>query len=165
MKLSSRFVGVAVALGIGLAPHSASASDAVAAVSAAIGGYHPSVTNEQLEQLAGGRESLVQALLEIRNDQTTPFVGVRAERLLLDYADRSDVQAALSADVDSPSSAGLARTVAIHLGRAPSADSQAALARKIVDRANREAEFVPFARTLKDSPEPRVQSVARSLKE
>ena len=130
----------------------------------ALSGFHVGATPDGLEQLAGGREALIAALLELRTNNQVPFVGIRAEKMLLSYAGRSDVDQALSADVNSTTNQGLARTVAMHLDRAPSAELRTSLSEQIVNRANREPGFAPFARALTQSSDPSVRAVARSLR-
>jgi hypothetical protein len=120
-------------------------------------------SREQLEEIAGGKDALVAALLELRTDDSTPFVAVRAEKILIGYADRDDVAQALTSDINSTQYAGLARTVSIHVNDAPTSTARVALGRQLLERAGKDSSFLPYARALEDSTEPELRNAARSL--
>lgn len=152
---------IALILGLTLLPLTAFAGT-TEDVSKALSGYHFSGDLASLEKIAGGKENLINALLELRTTDAIPFVAIRAERLLVSYADEERVHNALSADLGSEHK-GLARTVVLHLDKAPST-ARESLARKAVERASHEEDFKPFARSLASSSDAKVRELARSVK-
>ena len=141
----------------GLAQSSQSAEESV---KAELAGRHFSEQRENLEQLAGGREELVAILLTLRTSEDPPFVGIRAEKLLLHYADDPRVAEALADDVSSVERTGLARAVALHLDRVPTSRVRQKLATEVVSRAGKERAFLPYANSLKKSEDPEVKRIA-----
>ena len=131
----------------------------------ALSGRHMETTTVQLEEMAGGQDQLVAKLLEYRTKETPPFVAIRSEKLLLNYAGRAEVQAALEQDVQSPQYKGLARTVAVHLDQVPDAGARQRLARAVVSRAKTESDFTSFAKGLEKSNDEKVREVAKTLTE
>ena len=154
-------------MGAALLVHSAApvvrADDATDKVSAALSGYHFDTTPAKLEAIAGGKDQLVAALLALRTSEALPFVGIRAEKLLLEYSDRKDVQDALMEDLASEKYKGLARTVTMHLDRASTPAVRQALARAAVERAKGDTDFMPYAKAMVHSTDPEVQRMARGL--
>lgn len=130
----------------------------------ALSGYHVTATGEQLEAMAGGADELIRILIALRTLETPPFVGIRAEKLLLTYADRPEVSAVLESDLRSTELAGLARIIPAHLDKVPSAAVRRSLARVALDRAASDGSFVPYAKGLLSSQDTEVQQMARSLK-
>ncbi|MCB0323740.1 MAG: hypothetical protein KDD69_09215 [Bdellovibrionales bacterium] len=116
---------------------------------------------EILESLAGGQDALVRILLDYRTKETPPFVGIRAQKLLLGYANREDVADALAGDVTSEEYFGLARIVSLHLDQVPSEATRSRLGRAIIERAKKEARFERYARGLLQSQDPAVSRMAR----
>lgn len=130
-------------------------------VVAALSGRHMNISIEQLEELAGGEDALVETLLQIRTNEQPPFAGIRAEKILLHYAHRSDVQEALEADIKSTQYKGLARTVTVHLDKVSDASARRKLAQKAITRAENDDEFKPYAKQLLKSKDAQVQSLAK----
>ena len=114
----------------------------------------------KLERLVGGRDRLVERCLALRSD-ARPFVGARAEKTLLFYADDERVEKALGNDLQSPSNLGLAQVVAVGLDSIPNADVRGRLAQKIIEKSKQEPGFRPFARSLMESADPAVSKLAR----
>lgn len=125
----------------------------------ALSGYHETKTAAQLEQLAGGREALITKLLEIRHQETPPFVGVRAAKLLLGYADDPRVADALAADMGSY--LGLAKVITTNVDSVNHAPARERLAKLALERASRESKFVPYAKSLTQSKDAAVSKLAK----
>lgn len=121
---------------------------------------HVTVTQDQLEKLAGGEDLLVKKLLELRLDNA-PFVGVRSEKFLLSYVSRPEVRAALEHDIQSPNTKGLARVIAVHMDHVADAEARQALAKLTLDKAKQDNSFVPYARSLTKSNDPQLRQLAR----
>ena len=116
----------------------------------------------QLEQLAGGKEQLVQRLLQLRTQENPPFAGVRSEKLLLQYyADRPEVRAALEEDVQSPTMKGLAKIISLNINDTKDAQTRRSLAKLALERGAADEEFAKVTRHLKDSPDPEISKMAR----
>ncbi len=130
-------------------------------VTLALGSRHMTASVDDLLEMAGGEDALVEKLLALRTQESPPFVGIRAEKTLLQFAGRPDVQAALEQDVESSQYLGLARTVAVHIDTVPDANARQALARKVIQRGSRESGFSAYARNLKQSSDPEVSRLAR----
>lgn len=122
---------------------------------------HMTATPSELEAAAGGKDALIARLLELRTQEKPPFVGVRAEKLLLGYANEQAVENALTADLQSAERKGLARLVTIHLQSVPSDAVRGRLAKQALDRVGRETDFAPYARVLLESPDSEVKKLAR----
>jgi hypothetical protein len=118
-------------------------------------------TAPELEQLAGGQDALVAKLLAYRTTETPPFVGIRAEKLLLLYAARSDVKAALESDIGSAKYLGLARIVAVHLDTVPDSVARQVLAKQVIARAKTDADYMRYAKTLQSSSDAEVSKMAK----
>lgn len=153
---------ITFALFSGILMTSSSALAASDPVVSALSLRHMTATTEQLESTAGGADALVSRLLELRTDETTPFVGVRAEKFLLQYADRPEVAAALETDVKSPTMLGLARVVAMNVDKIPSPKVRQSLAQAIVERGKQESGFKPYAQALTSSSDAEVSALARA---
>lgn len=130
------------------------------AVKGLLGQRHFDGSTVALEQAAGGKENLVALLISLRHDEKTPFVAIRAERLLIDYSDHSDAEAALQADLQDAKMKGLARTVVMHLDKVKSDSLRQSLARSAMTRAKSEPDFEPYTRSLHSSSDPVVRSIA-----
>lgn len=128
----------------------------------ALSARHMNTSVAQLEELAGGKDQLVEKLLTWRTQESPPFVGIRAEKLLLNYADRNDVSQALQSDVDSGKFRGLARIIAVNIDHVSDSQTRERLARSVLERAKQDQEFKTYARTLQDSTDQRVRELARS---
>lgn len=136
-------------------------SDARSQVIFALSGRHLNISLEALEQMAHGEDELVKILLEARRMDSPPALGVRAEKLLINYASRSDVQEALAADIDSERYVGLARVLTAHLDSVPDEALRRKLARQALDRASREKSFLPYAKSLLESRDEELRELAR----
>lgn len=150
-----------VLLSSGVARQTAHAQGLEDPVVFALSARHFSATAEELEQTAGGEAALVRKLLELRTKEQPPFVGIRAEKLLLSYADRPEVVAALEEDLTAPGLLGLARTVTVHLDQVADSGARQRLARAALQRARSDADFARYARTLLRSEDPEVSRLAR----
>ena len=163
MKIRLAAGALAIVISAAIMPASAVADSSLDKVTKALSGYHFAGSAESLEKLAGSREELVTSLLSLRTNDSIPFVAIRAERLLLGYADDPRVGAALGDDLNSTERKGLARTVVLHLDSAP-ASARQALGRQAIERAARDAEFRPYARALQSSTDPELRELSRSIK-
>lgn len=126
---------------------------------------HGGATLESLEEIAGSREAVVARLLEARHLEKPPFAGIAAQKLLLQLADRSDVQDAIDQDIASPEYFGLARIVVVHLDKVPNAEARSRFARTALSRVEREPKFRAYARTLVESSDSEVSRLAREALE
>lgn len=159
--MTQRHLGLLVIV-TGILMTSSSAIAASDPVVTALSVRHMTATTEQLEGLAGGADALVAKLLELRSDENTPFVGIRAEKYLLQYADRPEVAAALDQDVKSDTMVGLARVIAMNVDKIPSAKARQSLAQSVIDRGKQQTEFKPYAQALTSSSDPEVSALARA---
>jgi hypothetical protein len=152
---------IALLLALGFQPVLASAQDSTDPVLVALSNRDMTATAQELEQMAGGKDALVAKLLAYRVTEAPPFVGIRAEKLLLLYADRSDVRAALESDISSPQYLGLARIVAVHLDSVPDSVARQALARQVIARAKTDDGYMRYAKTLHTSSDAEVSKMAK----
>ena len=128
---------------------------------AAMNGRHFAASREQLESYAGGADALVQRLLKLRTNEEPPFVGLRAEKLLLQYVQLEAVVVALEEDLANPKYKGLAQMIALHLDQVSGPEVRLRLARGVIKRAKAESDFRNFAKTLTASADPAVGQLAR----
>ncbi len=122
---------------------------------------HLSTTRDQLETMAGGQDALVKQLLELRHEEHVPFVGMRAEKLLLQYADRPEVRLALEEDLRAPRYKGLAKAIAIHVDTVPDSAAREGMAKLVIERAKQDPSYMPYARMLRESSDENVRELAR----
>lgn len=122
---------------------------------------HADYSAEELIKMAGSEDALVKQLLQFRHDDSVPFVAVRSEKVLLSFAGRNDVSAALEKDLEDPGMLGLARIIAVHIDSVPNADVRRNLALLAIERSKRENSFLPYARSLKESRDKNVAELAR----
>ena len=153
-RLATFAVGTFVAL-VSLAPAAAHAES----VKSLLGGYHFSSSVEDLSSRAGGKEALITELLALRHDSVTPFVAVRAEKVLLELAADSRVQAALEEDSTAKEFLGLARTVAVHIDRVEDAGKRRGLATSLLNRGDGDKSI---SKILQESKDPEISAAARS---
>ena len=158
IKLTVKSVLFSVCL---LLPALAMAADASEEIKRALMARHDVAPVGELQKIAGGESELVEILLELRQDNETPFVSVRAEKILLDFGGRDDVADALEADVNNPETVGLARVVLLHVNRIPSSDTRVRVARAGVRRARAEPKLRTAVSGLEKSSDPRVRAVAQ----
>ncbi|HQH27300.1 MAG TPA: hypothetical protein PLP17_07890 [Oligoflexia bacterium] len=124
------------------------------------------VSVQELETMAGGSDALVKRLLELRTQEKPPFVGIRAEKLLLlNYSDRAEVASALASDVGSPQYAGLARLVAANIDQVPNESARRMLAKQVLARAKTDSAFAPYAKNLAQSADGEVAALAKQTLE
>jgi hypothetical protein len=114
-----------------------------------------------LEELAGGKDALIPILLKYRDKETPPFIGIRSEKLLLNYTDEAEVVTALEQDVNNPNLFGLARIVSIHLDEVSDSEARKRLAKVVAERAKRESRFARYGQLLLKSKDSEVQRIAR----
>ena len=115
----------------------------------------------ELEELAGSKEELIEILLKYRRSETPPFVGIRSERILLNYAENKEVMEALESDVNDAKYFGLARTIGTHIDSVKDSSSRARLATAVLKRAQTEKRFNMFGRILLESKDSEVKRLAR----
>lgn len=125
---------------------------------------HFVASQESLSKLAGGDDALVARLLELRHSET-PFVAVRAEKVLLSYADREDVQVAIESDLQSAQMRGLAQVIAVHIDSVPSPEARMRIAQAALARAERDQSYRVYAKVLIDCSDEQVRKLARSTLE
>lgn len=113
----------------------------------ALAGYHQTASVEELEQLAGGTDALVSRLLELRQLEKPPFVGIRATKILLGFSSRPDVQEALEADMGDESRLGVARILVTHIDSVPDQGFRRRLAERALLRVRNDPEFGRYAKT------------------
>lgn len=160
-NLSKRAVTIALTLCPALLFCGVNVAKAADAVETTLSSYELVTTQSQLEALAGGQDALVERLLVLRRTATVPAAGVRAEKILLQYADRPEVEAALLDDISSAEFAGLARAATLNVDRAPAA-ARSKIARAALERAKTDKAFESFARALLESKDESVKSLART---
>ncbi len=125
---------------------------------------HMKMDIKKLEQLAGGEDPLVKRLLELRTDQTYPYVSVRAEKALLYYSEREEVKQVLLSDLQAPEKKGLARVIAIHLDRVTNQTLKEELAKLAIERASGDKDFIPYARAAtSESSDPKLRALGEKL--
>lgn len=116
----------------------------------------------QLEKLAGGADPLVKRLLKLRLDQSTPFVGVRAAKLLISYSTNPDVMSAIAEDIATEDREGLARVYAVHIDSAADDASRKAIAEQLIARGANSPSFRPFVRVLAECRDGEVVKLAKA---
>ena len=119
------------------------------------------VSLKELEELAGGQDSLIETLLKHRRAERPPFVGIRAERLLLNYSDREEVISALESDINDTKYFGLARTIGTHIDTVKANQARTRLATAVLRRAQTESRFRMFGKMLLESSDSNVKRLAR----
>jgi hypothetical protein len=108
-------------------------------------------STDVLVEIAGDEDSLVKSLLELRQSAPYPFVSIRAESRLLEFSERSDVQAALQEDASDSRTKGLARVVAQGIDKVNDAELRQKLARAVVKRSGTDPEFKAYAKKMAQS--------------
>lgn len=96
-----------------------------------ISSRHPLMNADSMLEEAGGEDHLVSCLLSLRLQTKPPFLGTRAEKLLIHFQHRKDVQEALLSDVSAETRFGLGSIV---LSSLPSIKDDV-LRKQIVSRA------------------------------
>ena len=119
----------------------------------------------ELEEQAGSKEELIEILLKYRRLETPPFVGIRSERLLLNYAENEKVMEALESDVNDAKYFGLARTVGTNIDSVPNSNARSRLASAVLKRAQSEKRFNMFGRMLLESQDSEVKRLAKEAME
>ena len=163
MRLGNKIFRVVFSLVLmcGLGRSVAEAQDASDPVYLALSSRHLTHSKDSLESLAGSKEQLIKKLLELRTVEKPPFVGVRAEKFLLFYAEDAAVAEALESDLNSAELAGLARVLTINNDLLPNSALRTRFARLSVERAKRDPKFASVARALVDSTDSAVSKLAR----
>lgn len=121
---------------------------------------HLSVTPEQLERYAGGADNLAERLLQLRHLQGVQFVAERAARALLRYSDRPNVLEGLEGDLGDLKEGKLARVIAVYFSDVPDGEAKHRIAMAILERAEIERSFQPFARMLLEATDPEIRQLA-----
>ena len=124
-----------------------------------LSGKHYQVSLDGLAKAAGGEAPLIETLLTLRLKEVPPQLGIRAERALLNFADRPDVFLALEQDAGDPGRRGLAQVIALHLDQVASETSRRRLARTLADRTKREEAFRPYGELLRKSSDPTIRAL------
>jgi hypothetical protein len=121
------------------------------------------VSISDLEKSAGGEEQLVKRLVELRSNTATPFVGVRATKLLFYYSGRSDVSGVLLSDARSSSHQGVIHLLAQHIDRIQDVDARRSIAQELVRRAATEESLRPHVKLLRASGDKKVLELSAGL--
>ena len=124
---------------------------------------HPKIT--ELEEIAGGEEALVAGLLQLRTDKKRPFLALRAEKYLLRYATREDVEKALEEDLSPGANPRLAQVIAVHIDSIESQETRRKIALLILERAKADVQFQKYAQVLYGSKDVAVRSLAKEALE
>ncbi|MBP9839203.1 MAG: hypothetical protein KBC84_10895 [Proteobacteria bacterium] len=122
--------------------------------------YDSEVSTTKLEELAGGKQQLIDLLLALRLKEKPPFVATRSEKILIGYSDEPRVAQILEQDMQDPNLRGLAQIITLHLDTIPSATLRKSLASRATTRARVEKEFTPYASDLKNSKDQEVRRIA-----
>ena len=120
---------------------------------------HYQLTLDDLGKAAGGEAQLIVLLLELRLKEIPPQLGIRAERALLNFADRPEVFRALEEDAGHPGRRGLAQVIALHLDQVPYDVSRRRLARTLAERSKQEEAFRPYGELLRKSSDPVIRTM------
>ncbi len=158
MNARSGIVSVLVVL---LATAAAASAAPRSRVYTALSVRHIITPPEKLVRLAGSEDKLVSELLKLRHDDSQPFIATRSEKLLLGFASREEVSAALEADMRNPEMRGLAGIIATYIDSVPAPEIRRNLALLAIERSKRDKSFLPYARSLKSSSDKAVAEMAR----
>lgn len=123
---------------------------------------HFSQSEVDLEKIVGGRDRLIEELLEIRHDTAVPFAWARATEILLNYAEDPRVSEALLEDIDSEKYLGVARLISLKVDNVKNSEMRRTLARRVISRSEREVSFKSYAKNLSKSLDPEVRKMYRS---
>ena len=121
---------------------------------------HNPYSTSQLEKIAGSKEMLISGLLELRADETMPYVPYRATKLLLTYSNYSPVKEAIESDIKNPNRRGLAQVVAVHIDEMSEPSVRRYIAQVALDKAEGDERFMPYAKTLVESSDSEVRKIA-----
>ncbi len=135
----------------------ADSEDVTEKVANALSGYHANLSKEQLEKIAGGPDNLVSSLLQLRTTDKLPFVSIRSEKLLLKYAERSDVATALKSDMQNRNLRGLAGAIALHIDHVSNDGLRRELAQMATSRAQEDNDFRSYTAGFANSNDPEVR--------
>ncbi len=122
---------------------------------------HMNETTADLERIAGGRDNLIRELMALRTYQGLPYVGVRAAKFLVAYADAPEVEAAIKEDLQAADRAGLAHVYAIQIDKVSSPEARKRIAQGVIDKAQDQPDYSHFARNLLYSNDPEVKRLAQ----
>lgn len=122
---------------------------------------HLNASPAQLEKMAGGPDALVKKLLGARLKESTPFLGVRAAKMLLQYTHYPEVLTAIGEDIAAANREGLARVYAVHIDEVREPEARKEIARRLIDRAGSQPAFRPFARIMQESRDPEVAKLVK----
>ena len=132
-----------------------------------LSGRHFNASVDSMIQVAGGEDQLVAKLLELRRSQGLPYVSIRAEKLLLELANREDgagpISSALEKDVTDAGYEGLARVVVTHIDTIQSDSLRSSLATKAVASYRSNDSMHPYLKNLSTSAHDNVRSAAKSI--
>ena len=139
-----------------------SATGVTGQISASLSERHHTPTVSALSSLAGGRQQLIDSLLELRLSEA-PMVGIRAAELLMELSDDQSVADALREDMQSEQRLGLARLYTLRVAKISDPATRRMVTREAFERADREPAFASTARQLTDSPDQVVAETARQM--
>jgi len=114
---------------------------------------HTELSRESLLALIGSEDKLVLSLIALRREQKPPVLGARAEKLLLTFSEREDVQKALLADVDDPNAFGLASIILSSLPNIKSTDFRKTLVNKALNQKSSLEHQERYREILKSLPD------------
>lgn len=106
-KLVSFFLNVLIVI----VPSLVFAQNSSMSLKSILSSKHPNITLESLISVAGSEDELVKQLLVLRSVSKPPMIGARAEKILLNFSDRLEVQSAIKSDVTNTEAYGLGSVV------------------------------------------------------
>ncbi len=165
MKVTkSRILAVSFSLVSLICSHFAASAHASDALVEALSDRHHVPSFEELVQLVGGRDQLIDRLVELRGNTTVPQVGMRSARLLLEnYNGESEIESALSEDLERADRKGIAQMIALNLDKVPSSVARVRLAENVLQKAQGDSDYAPFAKSLSVSKDEAVRKLARQI--
>jgi hypothetical protein len=127
----------------------------------ALSARHFNQSTADLEAKYGGEEKLVAELLQLRKQESPPFVGVRAAKILMSYSGREDVAKAMYEDIQSDDTVGLAQLYAINIDKISNESTRRRLARALVDRSKGNARVATAVESMQSSSDAEVSRLAK----
>lgn len=162
--MKRRTLGIAGMFGLGLLS-SIGISSGVALADQlvdALSDRHKVPSLSELETIAGGHDALISRLIELRTDQTTPLVGMRSAKLLLEnFQGEEAIGSAFEEDLRRDDRKGIANAIALNLDKVPSSVGRQRLAKAVLEKASHDEKYAKMARTLTTSQDEGVRELAK----
>lgn len=128
----------------------------------ALSDRHSVPSFSELEKIAGGHDALISKLIELRGDQTTPMIGMRSAKILLEnFQGEEAIATAFEEDLQRDDRKGIAEAISMNLDKVPSAAARQRLARGILDKASHDEKFAKYAKNLASSKDETVRALAK----